>query len=575
MPNRRVARRGRTSAARTTAILLISLLCVVAVSAVSSALAAGSGSAGMPSPLGASWGSPRAVRTVTATITVPAVACGRHHRGNLGQLLGVELLGKRPGARNGQALPDFSGILVQCSGHRARYLEQFIRANVLTGALTYGAQAYYRPIYSPNPAAVSVAPGDLVRCQIRDLRGGERLTITDLSQPKLRPVTVTGPALRVHVGWRVGMFRRPGLTGPVPSTPALFTNVRAGGRPFGSFGRPFRTRWTGARGKTTATVGAPSRRHSEFTAFTASTPRPWLTHSTTAATASGRVRFQLPGSNRWVNLDSVRELPAGTTIDTRNGHVELSFGLNAHQTQTAVLWGGEFQFKQSADGQTTFVVVGVSPLAIAHTASDAQRKTKNKNKNKKPTTTKKKKQHGSGLGNLWSSSHGNYTTQGNYGAAAVRGTTWLTRNQPNGTYFYVQPNRYDHNDKIVVKVFAPPAHSVILGPGQSLLAPAFTATPQITLGGATETGGRYNVRIGGSYSLTLTSRVRPVYVDAADAPLGPRGRDLAFFPDGTVNGVPRWTIVFQVTPSLASFSTWNVGVQVGSRLLVVPLRLVG
>jgi hypothetical protein len=269
------------------------------------------------------------------------------------------------------------------------------------------------------------------------------------------------------------------------------------------------------------------------------------------------VFYELPGTHHFVNLKSVKQLPDGTTIDTSFGHVELSFGLHKHQTQTAVLWGGKFQFTQNKNGQTTFVVVGTyqpeggkGPHAI----------TRGKKK-KKPV-----------LGNLWSSGHGNFTTKGNNGAAAVRGTTWLTRNQSNGTFFEVTKNRYDTNDQIVVTVFYPTPHKVILRQGQSLLAPN-PPVPVITLGGATKTDGRYNVTVGNHYTLTLVSPTRPFYVDAADAPLGPKGGDSAFYPDGSVNGVPRWTISFEITPNLADFTTWNVGVLIGKTLYVVPLRI--
>ena len=68
-------------------------------------------------------------------------------------------------------------------------------------------------------------------------------------------------------------------------------------------------------------------------------------------------------------------------------------------------------------------------------------------------------------GNLWAKGHGKFTTKGNYGAAAVLGTKWLTRNLKRGTLFKVSRNHYDHNDRIRVTVDYPHRHTVVLKPG--------------------------------------------------------------------------------------------------------------
>ncbi len=498
------------------------------------------------------------MNSVESTLTVPAISCSGVGSHTAGQLLGVELFGTAKVGGHNKVVSDFAGILVKCTGQTASYSPEFRIVNPNTGATTYSDGSSYRSDYSVQSGGkLVVTPGDLRSSRSSIPTGGENFSITDMSTPNQQPEILTGTALHGHKGWEAGLFERNGLLGPVPSTPALFTDVSAGGHTFGNLSSPFSTDWTNEAGKHAAVVGPYSKGKSEFTAFTSNAPEPWLSHNTSAGVASGEVLYELPRTHHFVNLKSVKQLPNGTTIDTSFGHVELSFGLHGHQTQTAVLWGGQFKFTQNKNGQTTFVVVGTfqpeggkGPHAISRKA-------------------KKKKT----LGNLWSSGHGNFTTKGNNGAAAVRGTTWLTRNQSNGTFFEVTKNRYDKNDQIVVTVFYPKPHKVILRQGQSLLAPNPT-TSAVTLGGATETDGRYNVTVGSRYTLTLTSKTRPVYVDApmrrsARRATTSRSSPMAASTESRAGRSPS-----RSRPTWPTSRPGTSGVLVGQTLYVVPLRIV-
>jgi hypothetical protein len=94
-------------------------------------------------------------------------------------------------------------------------------------------------------------------------------------------------------------------------------------------------------------------------------------------------------------------------------------------------------------------------------------KTASAAKAKKPT-----KKPGSPVRSLWSNAKGNFTTKGQDGAAAVLGTTWLTRDQCDGTYFYVKSASNDPRGAIEVTVLHPHKHRVKLKRGHQLLAPA-------------------------------------------------------------------------------------------------------
>ena len=89
-----------------------------------------------------------------------------------------------------------------------------------------------------------------------------------------------------------------------------------------------------------------------------------------------------------------------------------------------------------------------------HVASIAKAKAKSSNgKSKKKVRS------------LWANAHGNFTTKGAGGSAAVLGTKWYTEDRCDGTYFKVA------RDKIKVTVYYPHRHTVIVKQGHSFLAP--------------------------------------------------------------------------------------------------------
>jgi hypothetical protein len=67
---------------------------------------------------------------------------------------------------------------------------------------------------------------------------------------------------------------------------------------------------------------------------------------------------------------------------------------------------------------------------------------------------------------LWGNAHGAFTTRGRYGAAAVRGTIWLTQDRCDGTYFHVT------KDSITVTAYAHPKKHRLLPQGHHYLVAA-------------------------------------------------------------------------------------------------------
>ena len=495
----------------------------------------------------ANWGSSTPANSIAATLTVPALSCTNTPTAT-GESLGVELLGS-----TGSPAVDFAGITAQCDSPRSVYQES-------QPAATYAAEFTVPSGPSGTPytttPSLTVSPGDLLRLSITSTATGTTLTITDLTTPGQPVVTTTGPALGTLAGWQIGAFAIPADSGAAPTAPTVFTDVEVGNVNLAELKGASSTEWVNGT-QPLATVSSISSANNAFTVYFGDVKQPVIQRSVVAAPTSGTVLYELPGTDTWLPLTSIKNLPVGTIINVTNGEVQVSDSLGDHQTQSIVLWGGEFVVTQDHTGLTTFQVSGTT-----NTTSQSPNVESREAHAKK--TTKKK------LGSLWASGHGNFTTKGNYGAGSVRGTTWLTRNQTNGTYFYVTKNKRDTDDVVVVTVYFPTQHTVTLRQGHGVLAPAGT---KISLSGAPFVDGKYDVSVGGTYTLTLASKSRPSYIDAAVDPLDPLGGMFGFSPDGMVNGIPRWTFSFYIAPQLGAFQTWNIGVQIAGKLYTVPLRI--
>ena len=136
------------------------------------------------------------------------------------------------------------------------------------------------------------------------------------------------------------------------------------------------------------------------------TPTPVPGKSVVVQPVSGKVLVKRPGTNGFVEVDASQGIPLGSTVDTRNGVVELT----AKAGQTAKFYDGIFKITQS--GGTTNLTLN-EPLAHCRGARAAK---------KKPKTRK-----------LWGDGSGSFRTRGHYSAATVRGTKWLVQDSCAGT----------------------------------------------------------------------------------------------------------------------------------------------
>lgn len=142
---------------------------------------------------------------------------------------------------------------------------------------------------------------------------------------------------------------------------------------------------------------------------------PDLGKSVLAVTSKGKVRVKLPGSNRFVDLTSLRELPMGTTFDTTKGQVTLTSAADAKgSTQKAWFYEGIFKIGQTKGPKpvTTLAMAGAKP---ACGKAGPARASKGKSRR------------------LWGDGKGRFQTKGQFSAATVRGTKWLVQDRCDGT----------------------------------------------------------------------------------------------------------------------------------------------
>jgi hypothetical protein len=156
-------------------------------------------------------------------------------------------------------------------------------------------------------------------------------------------------------------------------------------------------------------------------------PPPQLGVSGNLIPVSGTVRVELPGTNRFVALTGIRQVPFGTIVDARHGKVTVVTVGPHDERQVMTFYAGEFELTQSSAGRVVAALRG-GDFAVCPTARERHPLafTSSTHTSGKHTVRK-----------LWAEGHGKYSTKGNYAAGAVAGTRWLTEDRCNGTFIYV------------------------------------------------------------------------------------------------------------------------------------------
>jgi CSLREA domain-containing protein len=147
----------------------------------------------------------------------------------------------------------------------------------------------------------------------------------------------------------------------------------------------------------------------------------------------GKVKIKLPGTNKYVRLEELKEIPVGAVIDATKGKVTLTSIDPDGTEQTASFFGGVFKVKQK-EGSGLVVLELLDTGVCAATKRPAPRAAASlfPGAGALPAARPGK----ATTGKLWGSGHGNFKTEGNQGSATVRGTIWLVEDRCNGTTFF-------------------------------------------------------------------------------------------------------------------------------------------
>jgi Big-like domain-containing protein len=81
----------------------------------------------------------------------------------------------------------------------------------------------------------------------------------------------------------------------------------------------------------------------------------------------------------------------------------------------------------------------------------------------------------------------------------------------------------------------------------------------------------YDVTPGHSYVLEVRSKTKPIYLNAAPSPLGPRPPHGYFSTAARIDGMPLWTVRIRITAGFSRFPAWTIGARTGSTTTLLRL----
>ena len=138
-------------------------------------------------------------------------------------------------------------------------------------------------------------------------------------------------------------------------------------------------------------------------------PAPVAGKTVNVLPVSGKVKIKRPGSKTYLPLTAGAQFPVGTSVDARAGRVTIVAAQGKGKTASADFFDGLFTITQTKGSKplTTLALTEKLGCPRAGHASAAA---------KKPKSRK-----------LWGDGSGSFRTRGQYSAATVRGTRWLTQ----------------------------------------------------------------------------------------------------------------------------------------------------
>ena len=144
----------------------------------------------------------------------------------------------------------------------------------------------------------------------------------------------------------------------------------------------------------------------------------------------GKVKIKLPGTNKYVTLTELKEIPVGAVIDATNGRVTLTSIGPGGIEQTAEFFGGVFKVKQKEGSGLVVLELVDSNVCTASKGKAGG------GASRAFASSVAARPSGHTSGKLWGSGHGSFRTEGHDGSATVEGTIWLVEDRCNGTTFF-------------------------------------------------------------------------------------------------------------------------------------------
>jgi hypothetical protein len=136
----------------------------------------------------------------------------------------------------------------------------------------------------------------------------------------------------------------------------------------------------------------------------------------------------------FVPLKGAANIPIGSQLDTRKGHVSVTSAANSDgsKTQAGEFYDAIFQVKQTVpEKKPKKPVALITDLVLKGEPSRSE--CAPLKGGARAAASKKKKGPHAVLGSLWGSGKGKFRTNGKYSSATVRGTIWLTQDRCDGT----------------------------------------------------------------------------------------------------------------------------------------------
>jgi hypothetical protein len=164
-------------------------------------------------------------------------------------------------------------------------------------------------------------------------------------------------------------------------------------------------------------------------------PSPVLAKTGNVAPVSGMVLVKVPGTNRFVPLSTLQQIPFGSVIEATHGSVSVTTSEPGGKTQTGEFFEGEFILRQGPNGVVIAELTGGN-FAVCPTKQERSHIAR-AGSAPMPAASAASASGSHVVRKLWANAHGKFSTKGNYAAGAVQGTEWLTEDLCDGTLIKV------------------------------------------------------------------------------------------------------------------------------------------